>query len=152
MKKKITKYSSDCMLGYILAHASRLISSKFENRLKAHGLTLQAWKVLGALYPDGVSSINELVNHTLLKQPTLTKIIERLLAKSLVIKQISPLDKRVSLISLSEEGRKLAELLIYEAEEIEMRALQGYTQTEKNALRKGLLTLIEHLEEYDKFS
>jgi len=135
------------LLGYMLTHASKLIDNEFKRYLKKHKLTLPAWQVLYELAQKKEESINNLAKWTVLNQPTLTNIVDRLVSRGLVIKRVNPQDKRVFFTSLSEEGEKLTSMLISKAEDIESEELAGYSSKEITTLKKTLSKLIKQYTE-----
>ena len=49
--------------------------------------------------------INDLLAHVLLSQPALSRLVDRLVRRGLIIRESDPTDARGRLISLTEEGR-----------------------------------------------
>jgi len=68
----------DDYLLYLLARASAGISAQFHARLKTHGLQVPEWRVLASLSDGDGMTIGELATLALQRQPTMTKIIDRL--------------------------------------------------------------------------
>lgn len=146
-RKKTESHSYKSLLGYLLTHASKLIDYDFKKHLKKHQLTLPAWQVLCELAEKKEETINNLAKWTMLNQPTLTNIVDRLEGRGLVKKRVNPQDKRVFFASLTPEGSKLTEMLILKAEQIESEELAAYSSKEITALKKTLVKLIDQYEE-----
>ncbi|WP_234401696.1 MarR family winged helix-turn-helix transcriptional regulator [Thermobifida halotolerans] len=70
-------------------------------------LTIQQLKVLVALAIDGNTPTHELAERIGVSMATLTGIVDRLAARSLVLRREDPADRRVRRVDLTEEGRGL---------------------------------------------
>ncbi|GAB3532288.1 hypothetical protein GCM10027403_04300 [Arthrobacter tecti] len=57
--------------------------------------------------PTGWTRLNELNNHLLISQPSLSRMVERLEAKGLIQRKQAPEDQRGVLLALTETGRDL---------------------------------------------
>ncbi|NJC22761.1 DNA-binding MarR family transcriptional regulator [Arthrobacter pigmenti] len=57
--------------------------------------------------PTGWTRLNELNNHLLISQPSLSRMVERLEAKGLIQRKQAPEDQRGVLLALTETGREL---------------------------------------------
>lgn len=132
----------DDYLLYLLARASSQASAQFHNIVKARGLTVADWRVLGML-SSGPATIGELVVASLFQQPTLTKIVDRMAGSGFVRRTTDPKDGRRVQVSLTATGRALADELVPLAKEHEQMVLGAYTPEEARALKTALKTLIE---------
>ncbi len=135
------RFVEDYLL-YLLARASHQASSEFHAVAKAHGVGLAEWRVLSYL-SDGPSSIGELAATTLLQQPTLTKVVDRMQRDGLVDRRPDPADGRRTRVSVTGRGRPLVADLIPLARRHEEIVLDGYTPAEAEALKATLKTLID---------
>jgi len=68
----------DDYLSYLLARASHLVSRQFHAQLKPRGMAVPVWRVLSTLSDGDGLPVTELAKITLFKQPTLTKVIDRM--------------------------------------------------------------------------
>jgi len=134
------RFVEDYLL-YLLARASHQASSEFHALAKEHGVSLVEWRVLSYL-SDGPASIGELAAVTLLQQPTLTKVVDRMQRDGLVDRRPEPTDGRRVRVSVTPRGRALVADLIPLARRHEDIVLDGYTPDEARALKATLKTLI----------
>jgi DNA-binding MarR family transcriptional regulator len=141
-RPKKARFVDDYLL-YLLALASHQASGEFHAQLKALGVPVATWRVLGALADvDGIT-ISALARDVLANQPTLTKIVDRMARDGLVERCASAGDRRKVLVRITERGReKVADLRrragIHEAE-----VLAGYDAAEAARLKAMLRTLID---------
>lgn len=131
----------DDYLLYLLARASSQASAQFHETVKSRGLSIAEWRVLGML-SSGPATIGELVAAALFQQPTLTKIVDRMVAGGFVQRASDPADGRRVHVSLTGKGRRIAEELVPLAKDHESRVLAGYPPEEAEALKAALRTLI----------
>lgn len=96
---------------YLLARASQLISAEFHAELAARHVPVLHWRVLAALH-DGPMSVGDLADVVLEKQPTMSRIILRMEAAGLVLRQTGTMDRRSTLVSISAEGRRVVKPLL----------------------------------------
>ena len=71
----------DNYLAALLAQASHLISSEFHAVVRANGLSVLEWRVLASLAGGEPIAIGQLAQVAVLKQPTVTRMLDRMAAK-----------------------------------------------------------------------
>ena len=71
------------------------------------GVTVEQWRVLDTLSPDDGRAMSDIASRALLPAPTLTKIVDRLVAQNLVHRRSDPYDRRRVLILLTARGATL---------------------------------------------
>ncbi len=103
--------------GYWLRCLSNLVSHSFAERLENHEVSVPQWVVLRCLYDAENTSLNELAATVGVDNGALSRMIERLSQKGLVIRETDPANRRTVRLRLSEAGRKLVPVLAKEADE-----------------------------------
>ena len=93
-------------LAYLLARASHLVSSEFHARLAAAGIAVPVWRVLAVLHGRDDLVIGTLARMVLLKQPTLSKVLDRMIADGLVIRSPASDDRRRVPVAIPARGRR----------------------------------------------
>ncbi len=131
----------DNYLLYLLARASHQVSRQFHDLVKRHGLTVPEWRVL-ACAGDKDRTIGELAEMTLYQQPSLTKVIDRMVDNGLVVRRRDSADGRRVLVSITGKGRVLAEGLQQAALRHEAAILESYGAPERDRLKQMLKELI----------
>lgn len=135
----------DGYLAYLLARASHLLSSQFHGRLAGAGVQVPTWRVLASLYDRDGLTVGALADLVLLKQPTLSKAIDRMIKDGLVARVPSQDDRRQVRVIITPKGRALVRNLITQALAHEEDILAGYSTEEKKLLKTMLQTLISRL-------
>ncbi len=95
---------------------------------------------------DGIT-LRDLAEKLSVRPPTVTKTINRLVAQGLVEKRSSETDLRQSRAYLTAEGAALVERVQKAQKALERRALKGFTDRERKALRRYLIRVQENLVE-----
>ena len=112
------------------------LQGSIQRLLVRFDITLPQFSVLEALYHLGNLKICEIVEKTLSTNGNMTVVIRNLEKKSFVLREQSQKDKRVSLISLTEKGRDLIEIVFLEHLEILSKHLRHLSDDEKDELSR----------------
>jgi DNA-binding MarR family transcriptional regulator len=132
----------DDYLSYLLARASHLVSRQFHAQLKPRGMPVPVWRVLSTLSDGDGLPVTELAKITLFKQPTLTKVIDRMSKQGLVERRPSDRDRRKVLVFITAKGRAAVADLLVRAKQHEREVLTGLTEADVDALKAALHNLI----------
>jgi len=81
-------------LSYALAAAHRKVATSLNARLKKHGIQIESWRILEALDKDDRLTMSQLAEVALMNPPTLTKLVDRMVADGLVHRQVAQMDRR----------------------------------------------------------
>jgi len=133
----------DGYLAALLAHASHLISAEFHAVVKQHGFSVSEWRTLATLSDGGEVSIGRLARITLTKQPTLTRLLDRMQRRGELERVPHDRDGRVTLIRITPQGRRKVAQLIGLAEEHELRVLQPFGLVRSKQLKSTLRGIIK---------
>ncbi|WP_310633855.1 MarR family transcriptional regulator [Paraburkholderia sp.] len=132
----------DTYLAALLARASALISDEFHATLARKKIPALQWRVLACL-SDGPLPMGDLGRLILAKQPTVSKLIDRMEASGLVARQDDPASRRRTLVALTQPGRALAAELIALALEHEASVLLPFPSESAKLFVEMLRQLIE---------
>ena len=138
---------TDDYLLYLLAQASAGVSSEFHETLAKDNLSVSTWRILASLYPRKKLNVGRLASDCLLKQPTLTRALDRLVKSDLVKRNHSSDDRRGVIVQLTEKGFKLTKRKVFEAQLHERKILQNYTDLERKDLKDALRLLIKKVKD-----
>lgn len=129
-------------LAYLLARASHLISGQFHERLREERVPVMHWRVLAALW-DAPKSARDVAEIILQKQPTVSKLLERMERQGLLSRVPDGADRRRIVVSLTPAGRALAGPLIDAARAHERAVLEPFGTANAAALVRALQDLID---------
>ena len=133
----------DGYLGYLLGQANHALYKEFDGHVRAAGLTSIEWRVLATLHDGEPLTISQMAHEVLSKQPTVTKLVQRMTEQGWLALQDDPLDQRRTLVSVTAAGRKLVRPLVARARDHEEKSLRSLGASEKTALRKLLAKLTQ---------
>jgi MarR family transcriptional regulator, organic hydroperoxide resistance regulator len=124
---------------YLMARASHLISSEFHEQLRRRGVSVPVWRVLASLVGSvGGETVTGLAEVCLLQQPTMTKLLDRMVRDGLVRRSQDGRDRRVVRVLLTPRGEAIAEELVQAALQHEQEVLARHPEAEAMALKSLL--------------
>jgi DNA-binding MarR family transcriptional regulator len=129
---------------YLMAHADHKYHDDMDQVLVRRGMSKPIYRILTVLRELEPASIGTIAEVALIKRPTVSRIIGRMLALDLVTEQAGE-DARVNEISLTAAGRaKLQELTPIVNRQF-LRATQGIAQADLVTLVKTLQRIGDNL-------
>ncbi|GAB2454150.1 MAG: MarR family winged helix-turn-helix transcriptional regulator [Comamonas sp.] len=133
----------DDYLPALLAQASKLISAEFHAVVEAEGLSVTEWRILASLTGTPGISTGRLAQISVSKQPTVTRLLDRMEARGYVERFAHDTDRRVTMVRIAPAGQTLVADLIQKAKEHELRVLQPFGLKRAEALKVTLRRIIE---------
>lgn len=128
----------DSYLPALLAQAAQLISTEFHAIVQANGLSVLEWRVLATLADSGPLTIGNLAQKSVSKQPTVTRLLDRMEQQGYVERLADESDRRLTLVRMTRSGKKVIATLIRKARAHEAAVLAPIG-TERSLLLKGVL-------------
>ena len=126
-----------------LLRAREAVMKQFRPSLRRHGLTEQQWRILRALAAVEDIEVTELARVAFLLGPSLSRILRDLDARQLIERRTAKADLRRGVVSISQKGLKLIEVVAPASEAIYSRITQRYG-TQKLAELQDMLATLEH--------
>jgi len=127
-------YGMDESVGYLIKRAMQSIVTEADKRLLAHDLTHAQWMPLFKLWVGQCSTSAMLARDLQLDPGATTRALDRLEAKGLVRRLRSEQDRRVVNLELTDEGRKVAEVVPAVLAEVLNVHLAGFSHDEWQTL------------------
>jgi DNA-binding MarR family transcriptional regulator len=128
----------DRYLGYLLGQANHALYKDFDARVRAAGLSSIEWRVLATLHDSEPLAVSQLAQEVLSKQPTVTKLVQRMSEQGLLRLSADPSDQRRTLVAATAAGRRLVRPLVEEAAAHEDALLRTLGARDKAALKRML--------------
>lgn len=94
-------------LGYWLRYVSNHVSQAFARKLEAHGVTVAEWVLMRQLLEQEAIAPSRLAGRMGMTRGAISKLSERLIAKSMLVRAADPEDGRAQTLSLTPAGRAL---------------------------------------------
>jgi homoprotocatechuate degradation regulator HpaR len=113
-------------LPMLLLRAREAVMKQFRPSLRRHGLTEQQWRILRALSAVDAIEVTELARVAFLLGPSLSRILRDLEARQLIERRTAKADLRRGVVSISQKGLKLIELVAPTSEAVYAAITQRY--------------------------
>jgi homoprotocatechuate degradation regulator HpaR len=126
-----------------LLRAREAVMRQFRPSLRQHGLTEQQWRILRALAAIETIEVTELARVAFLLGPSLSRILRDLEARRLIERKTPKADLRRGVVSISEKGLKLMEMVAPSSETIYAAITRRYG-ARKLAELQDMLAALEH--------
>jgi MarR family transcriptional regulator, organic hydroperoxide resistance regulator len=139
----------DSFFPYRLYRASKKLQLRLQTRLRAQRVNPSQWQVISVLKAYGALSIGEIVDATLMEQPTVSRVVARLEKSGLVSRRASTRDSRMALISLTAPGIEVFKQIVPAALRHQDIALDGIGRKEIAQVIATLEKLEENIEASD---
>ncbi|WP_041652321.1 MarR family winged helix-turn-helix transcriptional regulator [Achromobacter xylosoxidans] len=136
----------DGYLAYLLAQASQRISAEFHLQVNSAGLSVTEWRVLASLQGSPGETIGMLAVLAITKQPTLSKVVQRMEAEGLVARTGVRADRRQTRVCITAKGSNLIAALCDQALQHQKAVLAPFGE-EKAAMLIDMLEVLmtEHV-------
>ena len=131
----------DTHLGYWLRFVSNHVSRAFRDKLAEREVTVPEWVVLRELYDHDLapSALAETLNMT---RGGVSKLVDRLCAKSLVIRGTRDGDQRFQQLQLTDAGRELVPQLAALADQNDAEFFGHLGADERGAIQAALVEIV----------
>lgn len=133
---------------YLLYRATNKLNSRLLTRLRQMKINPSQWRVLSVLKAYGTLSVSEIVEHTLMEQPTVSRVVAQLEQEGRVIRAASAADSRVTRVTLTDAGIEAFNAIIPAALRHQELALQQLTPEEIKTLTEILSKIESNIELY----
>jgi DNA-binding MarR family transcriptional regulator len=130
-------------LAYMIASLNRQLESELEDRLRPGGVPIEQYRILEVLDASEPAAMGEIAQQSLIEAPTLTKIVDRMVAEGLVYRAPDPNDRRRVLILATPAGKALFKRLRGVSTAQEQRIVDLLEGEKAAALRSLLKELIQ---------
>ena len=128
---------------YRLYRVTHKLNARLLTRLKVTRLSPSTWRVLSVLKAHGTLSLTSIVEHTLMRQPTVSRVVARLAREGRVAREPHRHDSRVVRVRLTPKGIKTFAEVVPTALRHQEIAVQGIP-------RRDLQTLVRVLERIER--
>ncbi|MDE1164000.1 MAG: MarR family transcriptional regulator [Pseudomonas sp.] len=141
MKHFTPENFQSCTIGILLGRASSLKDRILDTHLVPFAVTSAQFKVLIIIQQFGVDTPAELCRHLSLDSGSMTRMLDRLEQKELIVRRRSEGDRRQVRLELTEDGQRLADQLPHIGAEA-MNELVGVLDSTELADLERILTKV----------
>jgi len=138
----------DRALGFWILRAQQALRVELYRAFHGVGcdLTPEQWAVLVRLWERDGRPQHELADTTLRDRPTMSRILDGLEARALVVRRPDPSDGRGRLVFVTAAARRLRPRLVPLAKDIVERAIAGIPDEDLEVMRRTLMRICANLE------
>jgi len=130
-------------LGYWLRFVSNHVSQAFARKVEARGVTVAEWVLMRQLLEVDALAPSRLAERMGMTRGAVTKLADRLIAKSLLVRAADPDDGRAQTLSLTPAGRALVPELAALADVNDAEFFDHLTPEDREALLRILRSIVE---------
>jgi DNA-binding MarR family transcriptional regulator len=131
-------------LGFWLRTVSNHVSHAFAGKLATKGVTAAEWVMMRALYGRDPMPPSRVANEMGMTRGAITKLADRLINKSLIIRKADSDDGRAQTLALTPRGSNLVPELAALADQNDAEFFGELTKAERDTLERLLKRLVEH--------
>jgi DNA-binding MarR family transcriptional regulator len=118
------KHFTQNYLGYLLGQANHAVYKDFDAQVRRAGLSGIEWRVLATLHDRAPLTLSDLAREVLSKQPTMTKLVQRMAQAGSVQLLADPQDQRRTLVGITAAGEATIKPLISSAKKREAQVMK----------------------------
>ena len=130
-------------IGFWMRIVSNQVSHAFARKLELSGVTVAEWVVLREMYGESETSPSVIAARIGMTRGAITKIVDRLLAKTLVTRRESSGDRRYQEIALTAAGSRLVPTLAALADQNDEEFFHPLSRMERRTLIATLQKLVQ---------
>jgi DNA-binding MarR family transcriptional regulator len=140
-----TRLASDLTdhIGYWLRYVSNHVSQAFSRKVEAYGVTVAEWVLMRQLLDVEALAPSCLAERMGMTRGAISKLADRLIAKSLLLRTADPQDGRAQTLSLTRTGRSMVPKLSALADANDAEFFDHLAPRERAALVRTLRQIVE---------
>ena len=130
-------------IGFWLRMVSNHVYQSFAAKLADKQVTVAEWSLMRALYGKAPMPPSRLAGEMGMTRGAITKLADRLIAKSLILREASAEDGRAQTLALTDRANDLVPVLAGLADRNDAEFFDGLTTDERDMLRQLLGSLAQ---------
>ena len=130
-------------VGYWLRQVSNHVSQAFGRKVEALGVTVAEWVLMRQLFGEERLPPSQIAERMGMTRGAVTKLADRLIAKSLLVREADLEDGRAQTLALTPKGRKLVPKLAALADANDAEFFDHLAQRDRTALLRILRGIVE---------
>jgi DNA-binding MarR family transcriptional regulator len=139
---KPSNYSMKNSVGYLMRICINRLLPQMESLFEDQELTFSQWTTLVALHDGRITSAGDLAHNICHDAGSLTRLIDEMVKRGLVVRARSQTDRRVVTLALTARGRDVVEALAPRVMDFWNGLLAGFSHAEVDTLINLLTRLV----------
>jgi DNA-binding MarR family transcriptional regulator len=119
---------------YLLYRITSHLDRALRSRLRRSGINISRWRVLGILKDHGRMNMSQIVEQTIIEQPTVSRIVDQLEREGLAVRETCGEDSRFVQVRLTQVGESAFKEIYPIATKHQNQALMGFEKEEIESL------------------
>lgn len=128
--------------GYWLRFVSNHVLQAFAKKVEARGISVAEWVVLRILYDKDAEAPSTIADRLGMTRGAITKIADKLIAKSLIVRAADPEDGRAQALNLTAKGRRIVPELAALADQNDSDFFGNLSVADRKALIRILKEIV----------
>jgi DNA-binding MarR family transcriptional regulator len=130
-------------LGYWLRYVSNHVSQAFARKVESHGVTVAEWVLMRQLLEEEALAPSRLAERMGMTRGAVSKLADRLIVKSLLVRTADPQDGRAQTLALTRAGRSMVPKLAALADANDAEFFDHLGPKDRAALLRTLREIVE---------
>lgn len=126
----------------------RIIRTEMRRHRPA-GLSVPQFRAMGFMYRRTCTSLSDVAERLGVTLPTVSRLVDGLVKRGLVLREVSQNDRRYSVLTLSDQGISVYDSAKRQAEKHLADSLQSLSVSEREEVTRAMQTLMRILMEAD---
>ena len=139
-------YRLEQTVGFSIYRVAMRLRHELTQRLTEYDLTSEQFAILARLWEEDGMCQRALAERILKDRPNVTRMLDKLQAKGLVVRRPDLDDRRAFHVCLTESGRALEKTLLPVVERLRRTAYQGISENQQQQLKRLLNKVFDNLE------
>jgi len=139
-------------ISFIISRTYSRMKNLFLKKLRKYGITLEQWVLLAQLSEKEGISPTDLSLVSLRDKPYTTRLIDKLAENGFIFKEESKVDKRSSLIYLTQQGAEIKKEIIPVADKINEWLVENMDEKEVKSLKVLLHQMYDNIQSHSRDS
>jgi DNA-binding MarR family transcriptional regulator len=141
-------FDYETKIPYWINRLSFMLRTEVQQRLEdaGHDLAAEEWALLMVLWRDGPLPMGRLAAVTLRDRTTVTRLVDRLVAKSLLLRSQDREDRRQVIVALSDLGRSIQASVVGAVAPLVAKATEGVAPKDVEKVLSVLRKMTENME------
>lgn len=128
-------------LALLLKHAEQAVRRRLQPVLDEQDLTLDHWRIMSVLLARPGQTMTTIADSAVVPAATLTRLVDRLAERAIIVRRIDHADKRRAVVALSPRGEALALKLRSAEQSVEADLVAAVGDERSGALMRDLAVL-----------
>ncbi|MGI9024566.1 MAG: MarR family winged helix-turn-helix transcriptional regulator [Burkholderiaceae bacterium] len=139
---RVSDFAIDESIGYLIKRVRSTLSAAVEREIADHDVTYDQWGVLLMMLKDRGDTAGMLARTTECDSGSMTRMLDRLEAKGLIVRTRSTDDRRRVELELTPTGKRMAERLVAAIVKVLNRHLDGFSVDELEMFKSFLRRML----------